>query len=77
RAEFWPTCQRMVGFDPKRTLYIDDDEDCLDAATAFGMGHVIHRAKSSSELPPQRSARHRSIESFTDLGLGLDAPFQP
>lgn len=67
RKEFWPACQQRLGFDPTRTLYVDDDEECLDAARAYGIGYVVHRAKSSSELPPQPSARHRSIESLKEL----------
>jgi 5'-nucleotidase len=64
RAEYWPVCQRLIGFEPKRTLYLDDDESCLNAAQAYGIGHIYHSAKSSSQLPPQRSERHRSIESL-------------
>jgi 5'-nucleotidase len=67
RAEYWPICQRLIGFEPKRTLYLDDDESCLNAAHAYGIGHIFHSAKSSSQLPPQRSARHRSIESLANF----------
>jgi 5'-nucleotidase len=64
RAEYWPVCQRLIGFEPKRTLYLDDDESCLNAAQAYGIGHIYHSAKSSSQLPPQWSERFRSIESL-------------
>ncbi|MDE3017610.1 MAG: haloacid dehalogenase-like hydrolase [Nitrospirota bacterium] len=64
RPEYWPTCRDLIGFDPARSLYIDDDESCLAAAQAFGIGHIVHRSKSSSQLPPQPSARYRSIETF-------------
>ena len=64
RAEYWPICQRLIGFEPKRTLYLDDDESCLNAAQAYGINHIFHSAKSSSQLPPQRSERFRSIESL-------------
>lgn len=67
RHEYWPSCQRLVGFDPKRSLYIDDDENCLIAARQFGIGHIYHSAKSSSQLPPEPSARFPSIESFDVL----------
>ena len=26
RSEYWPTCRELVGFEPSRALYIDDDE---------------------------------------------------
>lgn len=67
RKEYWPRCQQLVGFDPAHALYIDDDEGCLAAAHAFGVAHVVHRAKSSSQLPPEFSTRFPSIESFERL----------
>jgi putative hydrolase of the HAD superfamily len=67
RPEYWPTCQRLVGFTPKRSLYVDDDEGCLIPAQQFGIGHIIHSAKSSSQLPPQHSAAFASIVSFADV----------
>lgn len=75
RPEYWPTCQRLVGFTPKRSLYIDDDEDCLQAAQRFGIGHIIHSAKSSSQLPPTCSKKFRSIEELSVLSNGrLSSP---
>ncbi|MFO0775312.1 MAG: HAD hydrolase-like protein [Nitrospiraceae bacterium] len=68
RADYWPRCRRLVGFDPARSLYIDDDEGCLAAAQAFGVAQVVHRAKSSSQLPPEWSSRFPSIASFEALG---------
>ncbi len=67
RPEYWPRCRAIVGFDPARALYIDDDESCLDAARTFGIGHLFHRAMSSSTRPPRPSARHRSIQTFAAL----------
>lgn len=67
RPEFWPVCQRLLGFDPSRSLYIDDDEACLAAAHHYGIGYVLHRSQSSSRLPPQPSSRYPSIDSFRSL----------
>lgn len=67
RPEYWPRCRRLIGFDPARSLYIDDDESCLDAAQTFGIGRILHRSTSSSRLPPRPSSRHRSIESLSVL----------
>lgn len=67
RREYWPECQRLLGFDPERSLYIDDDEACLEAAAGHGIAHLFHSARSSSRLPPQPSSRFRSIESLTAL----------
>ncbi len=73
RHEYWPSCQRLVGFNPKRSLYIDDDEGCLTAAQQFGIGHLYHSAKSSSRLPPQPSAQFPSIETFRAMMYGPGA----
>ncbi|MEK7267867.1 MAG: HAD family hydrolase [Nitrospirota bacterium] len=67
RPEFWPTCQRLLGFEPSRSLYVDDDEACLAAAHHYGIGYVYHRSKSSSRLPAQPSSRYMSIESLHTL----------
>ena len=69
--DYWPHCQRLVGFDPTRSLYIDDDEKCLAAAEQFGVGLMYHRSKSSSRLPPDPSAQFTSIEDFSPLMAGL------
>ena len=73
RPEYWPNCQRLVRFDPKRSLYIDDDESCLAAAEQFGIGYIFHSAKSSSRLSPEPSARFPFIETFHALMTGRGA----
>ena len=70
RPEYWPACQRLVGFDPARSLYVDDDEGCLRAAHAYGIRHIVHSAKSSSQLPPEASTSFRSVERMTALLTG-------
>lgn len=70
RPEYWPACQRLVGFDPKRSLYMDDDEGCLLAARSFGVAHLVHSAKSSSQLPPAPLPAFCSISDFAPLLSG-------
>ena len=67
RPEYWPNCQRLLGFDPKRSLFMDDDEGCLTAAKAFGVAHLVHSAKSSSQLPPAPLLQFFSVMGFTPL----------
>ncbi len=67
RPDYWPACQKLVGFDPTRSLYVDDDEVCLDAARAFGIRYIFHSAKSSTKLPPHPSSRHVPIENLQAL----------
>ncbi|MEQ1655403.1 MAG: HAD family hydrolase [Nitrospira sp.] len=74
RSEYWPTCQKLVGFDPARALFVDDDEGCLHAAQRFGLARIIHSAKSSSQLPPEASSTFTSIEYMTALLNGHPFP---
>lgn len=67
RPEYWPNCQRLLGFDPSRSLFMDDDEGCLTAAKAFGVAHLVHSAKSSSQLPPAPLLQFFSVTGFTPL----------
>ena len=67
RPEYWPACQRLLGFDPKRSLFMDDDEGCLTAAKAFGVAHLVHSAKSSSQLPPAPLPQFFSVNGFAPL----------
>jgi 5'-nucleotidase len=67
RPEYWPACRRLLKFDPLRSLYIDDDECCLHAAKQYGIGAIIHSAKSSSQLPAVYSASFASVERLSTL----------
>jgi putative hydrolase of the HAD superfamily len=67
RPEYWPACQQLLGFDPGRSLYVDDDEACLAAAQAFGIRHVVHSARSSTKLPAHPSRRFSPVENLQDL----------
>jgi 5'-nucleotidase len=70
RPEYWPACQRLVGFDPMKSLYVDDDESCLGAAKQFGIVGIVHSAKSSSQLPPVQSNHFTSVERLSQLVNG-------
>lgn len=74
RSEYWPTCQKLVGFDPARALFVDDDEGCLHAAQRFGLARIFHSAKSSSQLPAEASSTFTSIEYMTALLNGHPFP---
>jgi putative hydrolase of the HAD superfamily len=67
RPEYWPACQRLVRFQARRCVYIDDDESCLAAAKQYGIEAVIHSAKSSSQLPAVASACFASVEHLPAL----------
>jgi putative hydrolase of the HAD superfamily len=66
-VDYWVKSEAILMFDPATTLLVDDDESALVSADAHGIRHLVHRAKSSSALPPQASAKYRSIETFHAL----------
>jgi len=70
RPEYWPNCRRLLGFEPSRSLFMDDDEGCLIAAKEFGVGYLVHSAKSSSQLPPSTLPQFLSITGFSTLMNG-------
>ena len=67
RPEYWPSCQRLLGFDPTRSFFMDDDENCLTAAKEFGVAHLIHSAKSSSQRPAAPLTQFVSVTGFSPL----------
>lgn len=67
RPEYWPSCRRLVGFNPSRSLFMDDDEGCLTSAKAFGVAYLVHSAKSSSRLPPSPLSQFVSVVGFAPL----------
>jgi HAD superfamily hydrolase (TIGR01509 family) len=64
KPDYWAKAQGLLGFDPARTLYIDDDEAALASADMHGIKHLYLRSKPSSALPTQPSIIYRSIENF-------------
>ncbi len=64
KVDYWVKSEAILGFDPATTLFVDDDETALASADAHGIRHLVHRSMSSSVLPPQASAKYRSIETF-------------
>jgi GMP/IMP 5'-nucleotidase len=67
KADYWARSQTLLGFDPGRTLLVDDDEAALASAQAHGIKHLYLRSKPSSALPARPSLVYRSIENFGAL----------
>ncbi|MCL6622564.1 MAG: GMP/IMP nucleotidase [Syntrophobacterales bacterium] len=64
---FWEALRAQLRFDPERTLLIDDNAEVLATARRYGIRHLLYKAKSSSQLPPQNHAHFPSIVSFREL----------
>jgi putative hydrolase of the HAD superfamily len=64
---FWAGAQQRLGFDPARTLFIDDSLPVLDAAAACGIAGVLAVTRPDSRQPARVVERHASVEALGQL----------
>jgi len=69
---FWQRLEKILGFDKKRTMLADDTEKVLRSARNYGIRHLIHVARPSSQLPVQFSKEFPSITYFKELIFNPD-----
>ncbi len=55
------SCYARNGLNPERTLFIDDSEPILDAATKFGIGYCLGRHE-----PGFRHRRKKAIYAIRE-----------
>ncbi len=65
--KFWDYAQKEIGYNPTRTLFVDDSEKVLLAAREHGIRYLLHRSKPSTVAPPLPSDKFHSIEDFNPL----------
>ena len=65
--DFWDRLEKMLGFKRERTLLADDTVKVLKSAQKYGIQHLIHVARSSSQLPVNFSPEFPSITYFKEL----------
>ncbi|MEO8223401.1 MAG: GMP/IMP nucleotidase [Gammaproteobacteria bacterium] len=66
-AVFWAGAQQRLGFDPARTLFIDDSLPVLDAAVACGLERVLAVSRPDSRQLERAVARHPSVPGLGHL----------
>ena len=64
---FWGRLTDAECFDPARSLFIDDNETVLDAASAHGIGHLLTITQPDSELPPRANLRYPAFNDFNEI----------
>ncbi len=64
---FWQGVRQRLGFDPARTLFIDDSEPVLDAAANSGIGGVLAITRPDSRRPARVVERHAAVEALGQL----------
>ena len=66
-SDFWPRLRAEVGFDPERTLFVDDSLPVLAAARAFGIRHIRAIRCPDSGQAPQKTGDHAGVDRIADL----------
>jgi putative hydrolase of the HAD superfamily len=66
-AAFWPRLQALEGFDPKRTLFVDDSLSVLNAARDFGIAWLRAVRRPDSDRPPQDTGDYLAVDRVADL----------
>ena len=64
---FWHKLQDLHPFDPTRTLLIDDTEQVLDSAQAYGIAHLLTLLQPDSQRQKRIDTRFPGIHHFDEI----------
>ena len=64
---FWQGLEKVVPFDPERTLLGEDTEAVLRSASLYGIRYLVFIASSSSVKSPMDSEDFYSIQNFGEI----------
>ncbi|MFA0809751.1 GMP/IMP nucleotidase [Microbulbifer epialgicus] len=74
---FWQALREEVEFDPKRTLFVDDNQSVLAAAQDYGIAHLLCIRQPDSRGPRREITDFPAIHHFDEimaLGIGATQP---
>lgn len=69
--QFWSALHADTGFDPARSLFIDDTLAILRSARDFGVAHLLAVRQPDSRKGPRDTAEFAAQEDYQDLLQGL------
>jgi len=64
---FWGELQKVIPFDPSKTMLGEDSETNLHTADQYGIKHLIYISAPNSKLAPVPSEQFRSVNTFREL----------
>jgi putative hydrolase of the HAD superfamily len=64
---FWKGAEQVLSLDKRRTLFVDDNEEVLVAANAFGIQYLLFKTNASSRVSREGSALFPSLKNFEEL----------
>ncbi|MGP5353814.1 GMP/IMP nucleotidase [Pseudomonas helleri] len=68
---FWDALQADIGFDPSRSLFIEDTLPILRSARAFGIGHLLAVKQPDSKKGPKDTKEFAALGDYRELLAGL------
>lgn len=68
---FWDALQADIGFEPSRSLFIDDTLPILRSARAFGIGHLLAVKQPDSKKGPKNTEEFAALGDYRELLEGL------
>ena len=69
--QFWDALQADIGFDPARSLFIDDTLPILRSARNFGVAHLLAVSEPDSRKGPKDTAEFAAVGDYRELIAGL------
>lgn len=73
QQELWQRLQQRFGFDPKRTLFVDDSLPILHSAQRFGIAHLLAIANPDSQKPSRAITEFPAVEDYSVLLADIQA----
>ena len=67
QQEFWQRLQKDIQFDRKRTLFIDDSVDVLDAAAKYGIAHILSIRSPDTKGKAREVCKYPMLDDFSDI----------
>jgi GMP/IMP 5'-nucleotidase len=67
RQGFWQAVREATGFDPVRTLFVDDTEPVLASAEEFGIRSLLTVTRPDTTEPVRTDSRYAGIEGVSAL----------
>ena len=61
---FWSLLQETKGFEASQTLFIDDNEQVLDSAREYGIGHIYSIAKPDSQKDRSMNSKYPMLKTL-------------
>lgn len=70
----WQQLQQRLGFDPERTLFVDDSLPILQAAREFGIRYLLAVANPDSQQPSRQISEFAATSDYHELLAAINQP---